>query len=61
MDLSVLWALIVSFAITAVSGPFVIPYLRKLKYFKITLTISLTLFSFCKIVVNSSVNKELNS
>ena len=31
MDLSVLWILLVSFAITAVSGPFVIPFLRKLK------------------------------
>ena len=31
MDLSVLWVLIVAFAITAASGPFVIPYLRKLK------------------------------
>lgn len=31
MDLSVLWALIVAFAITAASAPFVIPYLRKLK------------------------------
>ncbi len=31
MDLSVLWVLLVSFAITAASGPFVIPYLRKLK------------------------------
>ena len=30
MDLSILWILLVSFAITAASGPFVIPYLRKL-------------------------------
>ncbi len=31
MDLSVLWILLISFAVTAASGPFVIPYLRKLK------------------------------
>lgn len=31
MDLNVLWALLVAFAVTALSGPFAIPYLRKLK------------------------------
>ncbi len=31
MDRSVLWAVIASFAVTALMGPFVIPYLRKLK------------------------------
>lgn len=31
MDLNVLWALLISFAVTAVSGPFAIPYLKKLK------------------------------
>lgn len=31
MDISVLWALLIAFALTAVMGPFVIPYLRKLK------------------------------
>ncbi|MCR5407237.1 MAG: phospho-N-acetylmuramoyl-pentapeptide-transferase [Lachnospiraceae bacterium] len=31
MDMNVLWALIIAFALTAVMGPFVIPYLHKLK------------------------------
>ncbi|MBR4720121.1 MAG: phospho-N-acetylmuramoyl-pentapeptide-transferase [Lachnospiraceae bacterium] len=31
MDFSVLWALIIAFALTAAMGPFVIPYLHKLK------------------------------
>ena len=31
MDISVLWALLIAFALTAVMGPFVIPYLQKLK------------------------------
>ena len=31
MDISVLWALLIAFALTAVMGPFVIPYLHKLK------------------------------
>ena len=31
MDLTVLWAVIIAFALTAAMGPFVIPYLRKLK------------------------------
>ena len=31
MNISVLWALIISFAFTAAIGPWVIPYLRKLK------------------------------
>lgn len=31
MDFSVLWALIIAFVLTAVMGPFVIPYLQKLK------------------------------
>ena len=31
MDLTVLWAAIIAFALTAAMGPFVIPYLRKLK------------------------------
>lgn len=31
MDMNVLWALIIAFALTAIMGPFVIPYLHKLK------------------------------
>lgn len=31
MDFTVLWAVIIAFALTAFMGPFVIPYLRKLK------------------------------
>ncbi len=31
MDFTVLWAVIIAFALTALMGPFVIPYLRKLK------------------------------
>jgi phospho-N-acetylmuramoyl-pentapeptide-transferase len=31
MDLTVLWSVIIAFAVTAAMGPFVIPYLKKLK------------------------------
>lgn len=31
MDLTVLWAVIIAFALTAAMGPFVIPYLKRLK------------------------------
>ena len=31
MDLTVLWAVIIAFVLTAAMGPFVIPYLKKLK------------------------------